>query len=248
MSHYIQRNEKIPQNFHTSHENSDEESHKNIMTKPEQIINYLSAHPEFFIEHSDVLATLKLPGDVASLQSRLQQSQVQALREREEHQRERLDLILDTVQSNQDLTHGLHQIAIDLIKQSAQSTADNDAPLATLAQLVKSRFAIDEAVIFCATQSPQCPEPVDYELLCQRVSHLSSVCDDRVSTRLLSALFPNATIASCAFVPITNQQQLHGVLVLGAGERECFQPNMGVLILDRLGQLLAAYLAADNRS
>ena len=71
------------------------------------------------------------------------------------------------------------------------------------------------------------------------------MCDDRVSRRLSAALFPPpaVAIASCAFIPLTQAQTLGGVLVLGAADGQRFQPGMGVVILDRLGQLVSAHLA-----
>ena len=226
------------------------------MPKSREVADYLKTHPEFFAEYPDLLAAnLPAAADAVPAHKRIHERQVQALRERQDRQQARFDQVLDTARSNQDLDFGLHQIAVALLNPDDMDAKDPTAPGA----LVKSRFDMDEVAIFLsaplstkadAKKSEQktkqtIPDAqVDYERLSQRVEHLGSVCDDRVSSQLGTALFPDAAaIASCAFVPITHQQKLYGVMVLGSADRERFQPDMGVLILDRLGQLLGAYLA-----
>ena len=231
------------------------------MPKSREVADYLKAHPEFFAEYPDLLAAINqsAAADAVPAHKRIHERQVQALRERNQRQQARFDQLLDTAHNNHDLDFGLHQIAVALLNPDDIDAKDPSAP----ARLVKSRFGMDEVAIFLSAKPPakksaqkdghktkqqtkQKPAAaqVDYEMLSQRVEHLGSVCDDRVSSQLGTALFPHAAaIASCAFVPITHQQKLYGVMVLGSVDRERFQPDMGVLILDRLGQLLGAYLA-----
>ena len=230
------------------------------MPKSREVADYLKAHPEFFAEYPDLLVAINqsAAADAVPAHKRIHERQVQALRERNQRQQARFDQLLDTAHSNHDLDFGLHQIVIALLNPDDIDAKDPSAP----ARLVKSRFDMDEVAIFLSAKPPakksaqkdghktkqqtkQKPAAaqVDYEMLSQRVEHLGSVCDDRVSSQLGTALFPHAAaIASCAFVPITHQQKLYGVMVLGSADRERFQPDMGVLILDRLGQLLGAYL------
>ena len=235
------------------------------MPKSREVADYLKAHPEFFAEYPDLLAAINqsAAADAVPAHKRIHERQVQALRERNQRQQARFDQLLDTAHSNHDLDFGLHQIAVALLNPDDIDAKDPSAP----GRLVKSRFDMDDVAIFLSAKLPAKPPAkksaqkdghktkqqtkqkpaaaqVDYEMLSQRVEHLGSVCDDRVSSQLGTALFPHAAaIASCAFVPITHQQKLYGVMVLGSADRERFQPDMGVLILDRLGQLLGAYLA-----
>ena len=198
---------------------------KNESLTAAEVADYLQAHPEFFAERDDD----------APAHERIAERRIQTLRERQDRQQARLDGMLDAARSNQDLAHGLHEIAVRLLAADSVDAA----------ALVKTRFALDAAAIFLRDDGGDASSAeVDYASLSQRVAHLGSVCDDRVSRKLSAALFPDAdAIASCAFIPIVHAENLRGVMVLGAADREHFQPDMGVLILDRLGQLVGAYLA-----
>lgn len=203
--------------------------------RSQEVVDYLLQNPEFLVEHQDLLAGMNWPQSETSFHDR----QIQALRERQDLQRVRFDEAVDTAKNNQNLEQGLHQLALGLLSRAGLAATAEAAE-----ELVAARFAMDHVAIFLPSQQDTAAHsPGDYSLLCQRVAHLSSVCDDRISTMLGGALFPNAdTISSCAFIPLVHDLALGGVMVLGAPDRERFQPNMGVLILDRLGQLVGAYL------
>lgn len=204
-----------------------------------EVAEYLKKHPQFFVQHQDLLMNMELPQQSGEMP--FHERQVQALRERHDAQQARLDWMVDTARSNQDLAHELHHLAINLLALAGQKSPSD------LAALVQSRFEIEEVAIFMASQQQDYPPQMDYSLLCQRVAHCGSVCDDRISTQLSAQVFPqSAAMGSCAFIPLAHQQKIYGVMVLGASERQRFQPSMGVLILDRLGQLLGAYLAVRN--
>ncbi len=216
------------------------------MSQSRKIADYLKEHPDFFAEHPDLLAAMNAPEAplATPAHGRIHDRRELALRERQERQQTRMESMLDTARSNQDLADELHQIAVSLL--SADKSKDLKDP-AVPGLLVKSRFDIDEVAIFLSSEQQDFPPQVDYAHLCQRVAHFGSVCDDRVSSKLGAALFPHAAaIASCAFIPLAHRQKLHGVMVLGCVDRERFQPGMGALILDRLGQLIGAYLAGHG--
>lgn len=208
------------------------------MPNSREVADYLEKHPDFFTERRALLAAMHLPEAPGA--TPFHERQVQALRDRQA----RLDRVLDTVRDNQHLEQQLHQVAVELLNADGL-----DGPGATAA-LVETRFDLDAVAIFLASQmarQPASPPQVDYPSLCRRVEHLSSACDDRVSNKLSASLFPDAgAIASCAFVPLAHRQALCGVMVLGAADSQRFQPGMGVLILDRLGQLISACLAGRN--
>lgn len=213
------------------------------MPNPKEIADYLESHPDFFVERGELLAAMRLPEAFATP---FHERQAQALRDRQA----RLDRMLDTVKTNQHLEQELHRLAVELLE--AGVAADATVAVAAPAALVKTRFDLSGAAIFLDSQRDAFDPAVDYASLCHRVEHLGSVCDDRVSSKLSAALFPadesaaaeSAVIASCAFVPLAHGEpgKLRGVLALGDADRARFQPGMGVLILDRLGQLVSAYL------
>ena len=221
------------------------------MTKSREVADYLKKNPNFFTENRDLLAGLELPEQpelpglpgTAPVHERIHERQVRALRTRHDLQQAKLDLMVDTVKNNQALERGVHQFAVTLLNLEDLDPANPDAP----ALLVKSRFDVDNVAVFLSSRQQDFSPEVDYSLLCRRVEHLGSVCDDRISSKLGAGLFPRAgAIESCAFIPVVHRQKLSGVMVLGAADKQRFQPGMGVWILDRLGELIGAYLAGRD--
>lgn len=223
------------------------------MPKSKEIADYLESHPDFFVARGELLAAMRLPEEFATP---FHERQAQALRDRQA----RLDRMLDTVKANQHLEQELHRLAVELLEAAGVADAADaadvadaadsaEAAIAAPAALVKTRFDLSGAAIFLDARPDAFDPAVDYASLCRRVEHLSGACDDRVSSKLSAALFAVESgaesapvIASCAFVPLAKGRRLRGVLVLGDADRARFQPGMGVLILDRLGQLVSAYL------
>jgi len=219
------------------------------MPNSKAVADYLESHPDFFASRGALLAAMQLPEEFATP---FHARQAQALRDRQA----RLDRMLETVKVNQNLEQELHQFAVELLGMvSGDGRAASDADAAAIAapmELLKTRFDLDAAAVFLDAQRDSFDPGLDYASLCNRVEHLGGVCDDRVSSKLSAALFPAAAdvaagaaapVASCAFVPLARGRQLRGVMVLGDADRARFQPGMGALILDRLGQLVSAYLA-----
>ncbi|MDD9821830.1 MAG: DUF484 family protein, partial [Gammaproteobacteria bacterium] len=222
------------------------------MPNSKAVADYLESHPDFFASRGALLAAMQLPEEFATP---FHARQAQALRDRQA----RLDRMLETVKVNQNLDQELHQFAVELLGMVGDGrAAAPDAAAAAIAapmELLKTRFDLDAAAVFLDAQRDSFDPGLDYASLCNRVEHLGGVCDDRVSSKLSAALFPAAAdvaagagaaapaVASCAFVPLARGRQLRGVMVLGDADRARFQPGMGALILDRLGQLVSAYLA-----
>lgn len=215
----------------------------------ELVAEYLAVHPQFFAGRGELLAGMELPaaegkeeeqagvGGREDFYPRL----VETLRNRHEQQQARMEWMVDTARGNQDRLWDLHRVTLALFGEVGE---EEEGLAERLAGLVKEGFGLDDVVVFLASQQEGAQQgKVDYAQLCQRVSHLSSVCDDRVGADLLGALFSVAGICSCAFVPLAFRGKLYGVMVLGAVERTRFQPDMGVLLVDRLGELLGGYIA-----
>lgn len=226
------------------------------MPNARKIADYLRKNPQFLVEHPDLLAELQLPQPADSaadsdsdspppaVDERFRQRQVEVLRAQRQQQQARMDVMLDAARSNRDLERGLHHIALDLLDPNPHDLNDQDPQ--TPAALVQARFALDYAAIFLSSRQQHLDPQVDYPSLCQRVAHLASVCDDRVSAKSAAAWFPqaaSATIGSCAFIPLAHRRNLRGVMILGAEDETRFQPDLGVWVLDRLGQLIGAYFA-----
>ena len=206
------------------------------MPDPEEVIDFLKNNPSFFEENEDLLLDMTISDgqDLACFYER----KIQVLRDREKQQQAKIDMIVDGARSNQQLESELLQMAICLLSDHQNSRSVDQASI-----LVRSQFNVEAVVIFREPDDGGSPDP-QYEALRQRVLHMSSVCDDRISTKLRVSLFgaDGEAIQSCAFVPLAFEGEITGVMVLGSNRAEKFAPGAGVLFLDRLGQLIAGFL------
>ena len=209
-------------------------TNRKTISTPE-VEHFLLDNPAFLSNHPHILAGLDLGGD----ESRpFYQRQLQVLRDRAEAQQTRLAELEDNVRSNQAIEAALHRFALALL------CGNRSAP-ATRVALIKQCFSLDYVRLLLAPPPPEAG--LDYASLLARVRHLASVCDDGVSLELRTALFgaSAAGLRSIAFVPVASGEDLRGILVLADSRPDRFQPGLGVALLNKLGQLVAAGLEAE---
>ncbi|MGI9316322.1 MAG: DUF484 family protein [bacterium] len=199
------------------------------MTKSEEVAEYLRQNPAFFEEHQDVLADLQ----VGDTQLPFHQRQVQVLKQRHSAEQARYEMVVDSARNNQELELSLHQLAQKLLSEKQGSPGSAEAIIAAHFSLRHVKVCVDDS---------QFGE--EFALMKKRVLHGASVCDDRVASQLLESLFGNQNnVESCSFIPLQHNQKSIGVVVLGSNERSRFQPGMGTIYLDRIGQLVGAFLS-----
>ena len=201
----------------------------------EEVANYLKENPDFFENHQEILADI----ETAAEQQPFHQRQLEVLRQRHSAEQARYQTVVDSARNNQALEQTLHGFARQLLKVQKRNAG-------TAAEIVQREFDLDQTRIFLsAKEQNDCD--LDLELLVKRVAHGSSICDDRVSSDLLLQLFgPSHTVKSCAFVPMGQNTSSNGVMILGANEEDRFQPGMGAIYLDRIGELVYAFLSQGD--
>ena len=207
------------------------------MPSAQEIIDYLRTNPDFFEQHEDLLVELSL--DDAGGSTLFYERQLQVLKDRLTHHQSKIEFIVDGVRNNQKLESDFLQVAIGLLAQKDSG----DSPVQTVNRLMKRQFNVGESVIILksdATGSGQ----LRYDAICQRVMHKGSVCDDRLSNALCESIFGqgNQSVQSCTFIPLLFEDELLGVMALGSHSRTRFQPDIGVMFLDRLGLLIGGYI------
>lgn len=197
------------------------------MLKPEDVAAYLKQNPAFLECYPDLLAEPE--------PTPFHDRQIEVLKGRQAIQTARYEEVVDSARNNLELERLLHEFAQRLLR-AADRSVDTGCAILT------EHFSLSRSSVVDKEQAAGTDE---LGLLAQRVAHGSSICDDRVSTNLLEILFgADHNIRSCAFVPLNNAAASSGVLVLGAASVERFQPGMGAIFLDRIGELMAAFLSA----
>lgn len=199
----------------------------------------------------NMVAERKSPPPYAKLIDR----RLVAMRKEQDLQQAKMEKMLSIAAANHKLECALHRFAVALI---------SDAPknISTAAvRYMDKYFGVSHAVVWREDNLPDNINAAKYSQLRSRVEHLGSVCDDRTPHKLRQMLFAESggnsnrktlsksvDIASVAFIPIAHKRKLLGVLALGSADKTRFAPGKGGDILDRIGQLLGAYLVgwADN--
>lgn len=190
--------------------------------KSEDVAAFLKRNPAFFTEYGEMLADLEVDSGAP-----FHQRQIEVLRKRNDQEKERYEMVVESARNNQALEKSVHEFACNLLSCDSAMT---DA----IVEYLKTGFGVDGARI--CEPGDDAVDAGEFELMAQRVRHGSSICDDRVSTTLLNALFgADHGIRSCAFVPLRR-----GVMVLGSRDVEKFVPGMGPIYLDRVGELVSA--------
>jgi hypothetical protein len=212
----------------------------------EQIAAYLDKHPEFFEEHPDLLAGLRLShtsGKAVSLIER----QVQLLREQNESLKSRLMELVNVARDNDRLSSRMHQMTLDLLQAASLVEL-----LDKLEDHLRNEFKADAVALRLAglDETRQRDSGVETLLIDAGTKALfpTSLCDGkpqcgRLKQQQLEFLFGGQApdIESAAVIPLGDHGH-DGLLAIGSREVNRFNPCMGTLFLSHLGDLLVVLL------
>lgn len=212
----------------------------------DQISAYLDKHPEFFDQHPEVLAGLRLAhtsGKAVSLIER----QVQVLREQNEALKSRLMELVNVARDNDRLSGRMHQMTLDLLQAGSLMEL-----LDRLEDHLRNEFKADAVAVRLAglDQTSQGETGVETLLVDENARALfpASLRDGkpqcgRLKQQQLEFLFSSQApdIESAAVIPLGDKGD-HGLLAIGSREVNRFNPCMGTLFLSHLGDLLVVLL------
>jgi len=212
----------------------------------DQVARYLTNHPEFFENQTDLVANLRLSHASGSAVS-LMERQIQVLREQNEGLKARLLELVDVARDNDRLSDRVHRMTLDLL------ATDTSAALTdTLEDRLRNDFNADAVSLFLTN--------IDDNL--QRESGVSKLEADDALKALFEPVFSEGTplcgrlraeqiaflfqeqaqaIESAAVIPLGENAQA-GLLAIGSREGKRFSNCMGTLFLSHLGELLLALL------
>jgi len=212
------------------------------------VASFLSQHPDFFAQHADVFADLRVPHPYAPRAISLGERQVMTLRAKIKELEGQLSGLVRTARGNENISHTLSQWC-------AQMLAETDATqlprhimhsLATLFEL--------PAVALRLWDLPQLPAG-DYSAdvsadIRDFAARLTQPVCARACAQPVLAWLPEAT-ASLAIIPLKDRVDADapaapacfGLLVLASADAERFTPEMGTEFLRTLGELAAAALS-----
>jgi len=231
---------------------------------PENIIEYLRNHPDFFVEHTDILSELNIPhntpGKPASTSNVASLIEYQVARLR--HENSSLNMHLE--KSEEDVTHQrrlaktTHELSLQLMNIDSLK-ALNDLLNKNLRQHYQA-----ERFLFLVFKTPIDSEDCSgirfleansklAHMFTELFHHNKPLCDS-LQTEHIDALFgimeEKESIRSTALIPV-QQSDWHGMLVLGSKKQDQYSHGFEMDLLNYITMISAALIeniVSINRS
>ena len=194
---------------------------KDLPDSPEDIIKYLRNHPDFFVEHTDILSELNVPHGTTSNIASLIEYQVAQLRQENINLNENLEKSEEDVLHQRELVNDVHSLSLRLMQIDSLKTLNG-----LLSKRLKKLYHA-ERFLFLVFQKPDnCKEYSNIHFLeansklsfmfTELFHHNKPLCDS-LQTEHIEALFHTETesIHSTALIPV-QQSGWHGLFVLGS--------------------------------
>lgn len=219
----------------------------------EAVASYLSATPEFFDRHAQLLSKIRLPDSRGGATTvSLLERQVEVLRERSRQLERKLKEYVDVARENDTLGARVFTMARRLI-----AAGDRAAVVKAVEASLREDFDAGESVLVL-TQGPvpaglgesrflrvvaaDAPDLRSFETLFSSGKPRCGQLRDSQRDFLFGA--GSVEIGSVALVPLGPKGGI-GLLACGSHDAQRFNPTMSTDFLQRIGELIAAALAED---
>ena len=212
------------------------------------IAAYLEAHPDFFVEHEDLLASLRIPhrrGDTVSLVER----QMTILRDRNIELRHRLSHLMDVARDNDRLFDKTRRLILALLDATSLEDVvicvedslrqDFQVPFVSLILLGDNAMPVGRWVTHAEAQ-------VAIGGLLQEEKSVSGTLREHE----LDFLFgeeQRKQIGSTAVVAISHQG-IHGILAIASRDPQHYKSSVGTLFLSYIAEVMGRVLPRFNSS
>lgn len=200
------------------------------------VLDYLKAHPDFFVHYEDLLTELRIPhasGEAVSLVER----QVQLLRERLGDCNQQLEDLVAVARDNELLGDRMHRLIVALVG------ADTfEELIGALQDELFDQFQADAVELrLFSTGELELADSPDAAVMAQVARFLGAgepACGRLERPQLEFIFGPLAnSIQSSAILPLRDEH-CTGILAIGSRNPERFSADKGVLFLKRLAELL----------
>ncbi|SIT35310.1 conserved hypothetical protein [Paraburkholderia ribeironis] len=231
-----------------------------------EVAEYLLANPEFFAEHAEMLATIRLANPHGKAAVSLQERQMDMLRDKNKHLERRLAELLRYGHENDSIASKFNRWTIRVMAErdpyALPRTIANglrdvfDVPQAALrvwdvaepyAQADFARHVGEEVRIFAGSlTTPYCGANTGFEAAQWLAPAVSAVTDESASGNATSdAAHVTESIALLALRdPEGNEEApTFGLLVMGSADARRFHEGMATDFLTQIGALASAALS-----
>ena len=210
------------------------------------IAAYLEAHPDFFVEHEDLLATLRLPhqrGDTVSLVER----QMKILRERNIEMRHRLSQLMDVARDNDRLFEKTRRLILALM-----DAASLEEVVISVEDSLRQDFQVPfvSLILFSDNSLPvgRWVPTADAQAAIGGLLAEGKTVSGSLREHELDFLFgeeQRKQIGSTAVVALSHLG-LHGVLAIASRDPQHYKSSVGTLFLSYIAEVLGRIVPRLN--
>ena len=210
----------------------------------EQVVEYLSNHPDFFQEHLDLLEKMHIPhpsGNAISLISK----QLELFRSRHQQQENQLNALVSIARENDAAFSRMHELTLAMLE--ANSLEDAVANLSVvLAECFFTDFVAIK-IIRSGVTSPinnifVAPDDANLKYFAQELAKNEPKCGRPTLAQSRFLFGDNAfEVRSCAIIPMAFTQ-LDGLLAIGSRDELRFHFSMGSLFLTQMSEIIGTRL------
>ena len=210
------------------------------------ISSYLTAHPNFFERHGELLSQLRLPHSTGGGTVSLVERQVSVLRQRNDQLENQLHDLVEVARGNDELANKIHDLAVMLM-----SAGGRQQVVVLLEEQLRTEFSADRSVLVLfdakSANSGQFLRYIERDdpMLGPFKSFLEGDTARCGSVRDAQRDFlfgaENCEIGSVALIPL-GAGSAQGFLAIGSRSADHFHPGKSIDFLSRLGDLVAGEL------
>lgn len=213
----------------------------------DEVANFLHDHPDFFIDHAELLAEMNFSNTHGASAVSLVERQVGLLRDKVKLLEGKLGELIGFGEENDIIAEKVHRLAVDL-----QGATDLTRAVGSLYTNLSGTFAVPcVAVRLWGIAAGEAETAEEFQPVSDTVKHvtgslLQPYCgpaNDQEAVLWFGER--NTPIRTLAQIPLRERGfggACFGLLVLASEDPYRFYPDMGTLYLSRIGDLAAAAL------
>lgn len=202
--------------------------------------DYLTDHPSFFEQNSDVLEAINISHDSGKAIS-LVERQVAIMREKNKEMSNQIELMINTAKDNDQLMAKTNQLVLDLVKAE-----DLNSLIDALNKSLKNDFntefysiSLINKGLFLSKPSANFISEEDAKSKISSLLNSKKAVSGVLREEEIKLLFqqPTKKIASVIALPL-NSSEPFGIIALGSSDADFYSQETGTVFIDYIGELL----------
>ncbi|HCZ16669.1 MAG TPA: DUF484 family protein [Accumulibacter sp.] len=212
--------------------------------KSDEVAHYLQDNPQFFEEHSELMANMVIPHPHGGRTISITERQMLALRDKNKQLESKMGELLQFGEENDGISEKMHRLAVGMI-----AAGSFQAVLHTLNFHLRDDFAVPHLAVRLWDRPADTDELPEFAQVSQELQAFAETLAQpycgSTSGFETSSWFGEASphVRSQALIAMRNGGGTIGMIAMGSEDVERFYAGMGTIYLERLGEMASAALA-----